>query len=156
MKLYLVQHGEALSKEVDPDRPLSEQGKSDVQSIAAFLKQANIRVEQVFHSGKSRALETAEILSTALYSSGAVKRLEGINPNDDIAPFAQSITTWKADSLVVGHLPFMSRVVSTLLIENTDQELVSYMPGSLVCLERNEAGQWRLAWMIRPELFRHQ
>ena len=30
MRLYLVQHGEAVAKEVDPDRPLSEHGREDI------------------------------------------------------------------------------------------------------------------------------
>ena len=34
MKLYLVQHGEAVSKQDDPERPLSEQGLQDVQAMA--------------------------------------------------------------------------------------------------------------------------
>lgn len=30
MRIYLVQHGLAIPKEVDPERPLSEQGREDV------------------------------------------------------------------------------------------------------------------------------
>ncbi len=37
MKVYLVQHGEAESKEVNPQRPLTEQGMRDVQRIAEAL-----------------------------------------------------------------------------------------------------------------------
>ena len=36
IKLYLVQHGEALPKEDDPARPLSEKGQADVRRLAAF------------------------------------------------------------------------------------------------------------------------
>ena len=37
MKLYLMQHGDALQKDVDPDRPLSPRGRRDIEKIAAFL-----------------------------------------------------------------------------------------------------------------------
>ena len=55
MKLYLVQHGEACAKEVDAERPLTDQGKRDIDRLAAFLKQAGIQVSRVIHSGKLRA-----------------------------------------------------------------------------------------------------
>ncbi|MET0012453.1 MAG: phosphohistidine phosphatase SixA [Sedimenticola sp.] len=153
MKLYLVQHGEALAKDVDPDRALSDQGKRDIQQIATFLKQTNIRVGCVFHSGKTRARQTAEILATALYSAGTVETLEGINPKDDPAPLLEQAISWETDTLVVGHLPYMSRAVSLFLTGDKACEAVSYRPGSLVCMERTEDGEWLLDWMIRPELF---
>ena len=56
MKLYLVQHGEACAKDVDPERPLTDQGNADTDRLAAFLKQAGIQVERVIHSGKLRAV----------------------------------------------------------------------------------------------------
>ncbi len=37
MKLYLVQHGKALSKEADPQRPLSEEGIREVKKMAEFI-----------------------------------------------------------------------------------------------------------------------
>ena len=64
MRLYLVQHGEALPKQVDPERPLSERGRSDVARVADFLKGAGIRVTRVAHSGKTRARQTAELLAS--------------------------------------------------------------------------------------------
>jgi phosphohistidine phosphatase len=30
MKLYLMQHGQAMAKEQDPERPLTQQGRQDV------------------------------------------------------------------------------------------------------------------------------
>ena len=34
MRLYLTQHGLAVPKDVDTDRPLSEQGREDVRHLA--------------------------------------------------------------------------------------------------------------------------
>lgn len=62
MKLYLVQHGEALSKEQDTKRSLSEQGRREVERMANFLATAGVRVARICHSGKLRAQQTAEIL----------------------------------------------------------------------------------------------
>src|SRR5688500_9788627 len=63
MRLYLVQHGEAVPEQVDPQRPLSEAGRRDVQAMARLLAGAGIRPTRIVHSGKRRAQETAELLA---------------------------------------------------------------------------------------------
>ena len=55
MRLLLVQHGNALPKDVDPERGLSESGKQDVANVAAFLARGSVQVERIFHSGKKLA-----------------------------------------------------------------------------------------------------
>ena len=152
MKLYLVQHGAAVSKQEDPGRPLSEQGKQDVQTMAAFLEGVPVRVSRVWHSGKLRAAQTADILAKALLSGGKVEVVEGLNPNDPVAEFATDADVWDEDTLVAGHLPFMSRLVSLLLTGEAEAERVQYQPGSVVCLERLDAEQWVMLWMLRAEL----
>ncbi|MEW8506443.1 MAG: phosphohistidine phosphatase SixA [Candidatus Thiodiazotropha sp.] len=152
MKLYLVQHGEACSKDVDPDRPLTDQGRRDVDRLVAFLGQAGISADRVIHSGKLRALQTAERLSPVI-APGRVPEANGrINPNDDPKAFALFQEERGEVMLVVGHLPFMARLVSHLLIGDEEKPIVSYHPGSIICLEREKDMNWRLNWMIRPEL----
>ena len=154
MKLYLVQHGEACAKQVDPERPLTEQGNADVDRLAAFLKQAGIRVERVIHSEKLRAVQTAEYLAQAI-APGVVPESSGIiNPNDDPRAFDWQSDSWDHDTLVVGHLPFMARLVSHLVVEDEDKPLTAWQPGSIVCLERADHTRWQINWMLRPELFR--
>jgi len=153
MKLYLMQHGEALSKEMDRERPLSDRGRRDVEQIAGFLRSAGVAVERVAHSGKTRARQTAEIVAATALKGGGLELLEGIDPKDPVMPFAELAAVWDEDSLVVGHLPFMSKAVCLLLTGNEEHAAVDFLPGSLVCLEREGEGPWGLAWMIRPELF---
>ncbi len=52
MGIYLTQHGLAARNDVDPDRPLSAQGREDVRRLADSPGSAGIEVEQVLHSGK--------------------------------------------------------------------------------------------------------
>lgn len=66
MKLYLVQHGEALPKEVNSDRSLSDQGRQDAERLARFLAGRGVRVSRVWHSGRTRARQTAELLAAAV------------------------------------------------------------------------------------------
>ena len=44
MRIYLTQHGLAVPKDIDPDRPLSEQGREDVRRLAEFLDKAGNQV----------------------------------------------------------------------------------------------------------------
>lgn len=150
MKLYLVQHGEACAKEVDPERPLTEKGKADSAQIAQFLQRAGIEIDRVIHSGKLRAAQTAEIFANILAPKLELEISSSINPNDDPAAFS-----WQSkgdDILVIGHLPFMAKLVSHLLIADTEQVIVAYQPGSVVCLEQVDNSPWQLNWMIRPSL----
>jgi phosphohistidine phosphatase len=152
MRLYLVQHGAALPSEVDPARLLSESGRRDVQAIAEFLKGAGIRVERVWHSGKSRAEQTAQLLAKAVMPRGKIEKVGGIGPNDDVAGFVSDADVWEQDILVAGHLPFLSRLVALLVAGDPEHEIVGFLPGSVVCLERCGVDRWLLLWMLRPDL----
>ena len=152
MKLYLVQHGEAVAKEVDPDRALSERGFRDVEKMALFLRRSGIGVDRILHSGKRRAKQTAQVLAAAILPGGQPESVEGIKPNDDVVSFGEKLDDLQDDTLVAGHLPFMARLVAWLITGNKDLGMLAYRPGSVVCLEQQEEGGWKLEWMIRPEL----
>jgi phosphohistidine phosphatase len=152
MRIYLAQHGLAVSKDVDPDRPLSEQGREDVRRLAAFLGNTGVRVGQVLHSGKTRAEQTAAMLADALLPDGKPQSRAGLAPTDPPKQVAAEATGWSVDTLIVGHLPYLGRLVSLLLVSDPDRPLLAFQPGSMACLEQDAEGQWVLAWMIRPEL----
>jgi phosphohistidine phosphatase len=155
MRIYLVQHGDALSKELDAQRPLSDQGRSDVGRLAFFLQAAGVRASRVLHSGKKRAEQTAAILAAAVGAGAHVEGIRGVDPTDPVSDFAPELDSWKEDTLVVGHLPFMGRLVSHLLTGGDAVTTVAFRPGSIVCLKREGSGDWAVAWMVRPELLTH-
>jgi len=152
MKLYLAQHGHAVSSEQDPERPLSDQGEQDVHSMAARLGDAGVRVARVWHSGKGRSEQTAWILAKKVLSGRNAECIKGLGPNDPVAEFATDADVWDEDTLVVGHLPFMSRLLSLLLVNDAGHELVRFSPGSVVCLEHDATDRWVISWLLRPEL----
>ena len=67
-------------------RPISlhEQGRQDVQRLADFLGRAGVRIEQVLHSGKTRAEQTAAMLADQLLPSGKPQPHAGLGPNDPL------------------------------------------------------------------------
>ena len=150
--LYLVQHGDALNKDQDPERPLSDKGRDDAQRMAAFLAASGVSAARVYHSGKARACETAMLLSEGI-CNGVVEEIDhGIAPNDPTDNLKTLAERWHDDVMVVGHLPFMDRMVSHLLTGSPDVETVAFEPGSVVCLEKGEDGNWCVTWMVRPSL----
>ena len=154
MKLYLVQHGAAVAKENDPERPLTPEGRADVLRLAAFLKGAGVRAERVIHSGKLRAEQTAECLADAIAAGIELETSGLINPNDDPRAFDWQSDSWDRDTLIVGHLPFLAKLVAHLVVGDEARLLVAFQPGTVVCLEHVGGTRWVIDWMIRPELLR--
>lgn len=151
MRLYLVQHGEAVDKTVDPDRPLSGQGEKDVASVASVLACASVDPEKIMHSGKTRARQTADILEAALGARAGAVEVSGIAPMDSVSEFADRVRSGAEATMVCGHQPFMGKLVSHLLSGDEDLQLVDYTPGSVACLERVPGGGWILIGFLRPE-----
>ena len=147
MKLFLVQHGEAVAKEVDAERPLSAEGEADVARMGGFLGK-HLPQARIVHSGKRRAEQTAELLA----ANQPVEAIKGIAPKDAIEPFVAQLEEWSGDTVVVGHLPFMAKLVATLVTGSGEPAITAYQPGSVVCLERAGDGHWQIQWMVRPEL----
>jgi phosphohistidine phosphatase len=152
MRLYLVRHGEAVPKAVDPECPLSERGRAEVEQVASFLGEAGVRVVAVLHSGKRRAEQTAELLASSVGNRPRLEKISGIAPLDPTNELARIANAWTEDTMVVGHLPFMARLVSRLVTGDEADSAVAYHPGSVVCLERWGDARWTIAWMLRPEL----
>ncbi len=154
MHIYLVQHGAAVSKDENPKKPLSDNGREDVKRIASFLARSRLSAARVIHSGKLRALETALLLAEVLGPGHLVEEAaSGLAPNDSTDDFFAAIDGWTEDTIIVGHLPFMSRMAARLVTGDEDETVVHFKPGSVACLERGEnGGGWTVQWFIRPEL----
>jgi phosphohistidine phosphatase len=151
MKIYLVQHGHALQKSEDTDRPLSNVGHAEVGQMADLLA-GNLHVSRVVHSNKKRARQTAEILAAIIAGEFPVEEIEGLGPDDDVAAFAERLGQWDENALVVGHLPFMEKLVGLLITGSEKHPVVRFTPGSIVCLESDDRDSWQILYMIRPEL----
>ena len=154
MRLYLVQHGEAVAEDVDPTRPLNAVGRTDVERMAAFLARGGIRAMEVWHSGKRRAEQTAAILTAASSPELAPEGRTGLNPNDPTEGTVHEVATRDQDVMLVGHLPYLAKLADRLVVGREDAGVVAFRPGSVLCLERTGQGRWTIVWMATPEWFR--
>ena len=151
MNLYLVQHGEAKSKMEDPMRPLSDHGTELVRRVAAWSEQAQLPIDQIRHSGKKRAEQTAELFAERLKPAGGVITISGIGPTDDVRPIANVINLEERDIMLVGHLPFLNCLASQLVIGDPSKPLLKFRNAGIVCLSRDE-GEWLISWTVVPQL----
>ena len=152
MTLYLVQHGQSLPKEVDPDQGLSAEGASETERIAGVAKSYHIIVGQILHSVKTRARKTADIFASTLDPTGGVKEMEGLKPMDDVVAFAASINP-DTNTMLVGHLPFMERMTSYLVTGSLDKPVFKFQNSGIVCLDKDPASEsWVIVWTLMPRI----
>jgi phosphohistidine phosphatase len=152
MRVYLIQHGESKSEEKDPQRRLTDKGIGDVQTVADFLRPLKLAVDAVWHSGKARAQQTGELLAEAVGARDRVVQREGLGPKDQVATTKEALEQTGGDVMIVGHLPFLGKLVALLVTSSEENEIVEFQFGSVVCIERRDDGKWKVVWMITPAL----
>jgi phosphohistidine phosphatase len=133
----------------DPARPLSETGRAELQTVAKYLA-AQAQAADIVHSGKTRAEQSAQILHTAL-PNASVQMRPGLNPNDDVHALADDLQHETQDLVVVGHLPYVSRLTSLLICGDADRSVFMFDTGSCVALQRH-GDTWCVRWMLDPHL----
>lgn len=145
MTLYLIRHATPVMEEADPERPLSDFGRLEASALAQGLSQHKPSV--IYHSGKLRSKETAEAIAKT--TGASVEQADGLKPNDDPSPWAERINYSDEDLMIVGHLPFLDKLL-WLLIKNDPQEmLVKFEPATAAVIEKTDEG-WKLKGTFTP------
>ena len=151
LTIFLVQHGKSVSKEENPDRPLSEIGSKEVKRMAIQLKEYTPRLNCIYHSNKLRAVQTAKIIKQYVQSSQGTKEISGMNPNDDVQLF--SLNIHKIDNaMYVGHLPFMEKLVSFLTTGDDCKGIFKFQNAGIVKLQYfDEENSWFITGALLPK-----
>lgn len=150
--VVLVRHGHAMSEEEDPRRPLSSTGREQVAKVAGLVAGIGFELEEIRHSGKERARETADIFAARVgVAAERVREASGLKPKDDVEVIAQELESEGRSVALVGHLPFMGLLASRLL--SGDRGRIQPRFGDAGCLVavRVEGG-WRLDQFINHDL----
>lgn len=145
MEVFIVRHGDALAKQIDPDRPLSDEGLDEIKSVALKLKDKKIKLHKIVHSGILRAKQTAKIIQETLASNLPIEKSQHLNPESDTAHWFEKLNELSENVMLVGHLPYVS-VLSSKLLKG---EVISFDTGYTACLSKNE-DKWELKWIETP------
>lgn len=156
MEVFLMQHGEAVAAEVDPERPLAAAGRASVGVVASHAAACGVRIDRIMHSDKLRAVQTAHLLAAAV-GCVDVAVVPGMHPNDDVRALAASLIDPDVSGALalVGHLPFLDRLASLLVVGDPLGHVVAFRNGGLVKLVPSPSGQaFSVAWVVTPEVAR--
>ncbi|MCP4748690.1 MAG: phosphohistidine phosphatase SixA [Desulfobacteraceae bacterium] len=152
MALYLIQHGKSLSKNEDPEQALSQTGIAETQQIAEVASNYQISVKCIHHSTKTRARQTAKIFAKALCPLNGIRQIEGINPMGDVTLIASGLKA-EQDLMLVGHMPFMSRLTAYLITGNIEPPVFRFQNSGIVCLDKfPDDKNWQIVWALMPRI----
>jgi phosphohistidine phosphatase len=157
MDVFLMQHGQAVPGEQYPERPLSNEGRAAATKLARYIAALgsgfiDLPLSAVWHSGKLRAEQTAEILARALAPKVTPTAHPGLNPNDAPAIIWEELTAVRDQPgaiLLVGHLPHLGRLAALLLADDAEKTVVEFVNAGILKLRPTERG-WTLAGYITP------
>lgn len=149
MKIYLVRHGAAEHPAVDPRRPLSDEGRAEVEAMAQALRARGAAPGWIGHSPKARAVETAAILGAALAPSAPRESRADLVPLAPVDSLAVELAVREGDGMLVGHMPLLGDLACALVGSKLD-DYPQFPTAGVLCLERKAADAWERLWMIGP------
>ena len=84
-----------------------------------------------------------------------VEARPGLAPNDPVVPVAQRLRaeTEHQSLALVGHMPFLGRLASLLVVGDEQAQVVGFQMGGLVKLEpKVDRDGFSVAWALPPDL----
>ena len=122
MRLSLLRHGIAAERgssgnEHDSERPLTAKGERRMRRIAEGMQALRLSYDLMLSSPYLRAKQTAEIVTQVLNTPKGVLLAETLTPESNPRQLIDVLRTdhREEDILLVGHEPYLSRLISTLL-----------------------------------------
>lgn len=142
--LFLVHHGDAVGPEVDPQRPLSAAGRAAVERAAAEAAARGARPAVVWHSGKLRARQTAEIFWRACNALAEFSATRDLQPDDPPSWMRDRLRHEPREILLAGHFPHLPGLLRLL-----DPRAEPFPQHGVVALETADEGEtWREVWRL--------
>jgi len=147
VRLLVVHHADAVSPAVDPQRPLSAEGRDQAARMADHARREGFVPAAIWHSGKLRARETAQPF-LALNPFAPFKMVRGLLPDDPPDIIRDTLEAEDRDLIVVGHMPSVPAIVEALAGRVAPVAL-----HGIVCLERVaglDGRSWHERWRAAP------
>jgi phosphohistidine phosphatase len=119
--------------------------------MADWAARMGIKVDQIRHSGKRRAEQTATIFEKRLKPSKGMIAVPGLTPVDSVDSVAASLKGDQESIMLVGHLPHLSRLVGMLVNGNQEKVVVRFRNAGIVCLSQKDE-HWAIDWVMQPDL----
>ena len=162
MNLYIRRHGIAVEPGTpgyakDSDRPLIPKGERKLGQIADALDTLGISFDLILSSPFLRAAQTAEIIAGALKCSKKLSLSDELTPHGSpkkLIEFINHVQPVPDNVLLVGHEPYLSELISLLLVGNSSLSVLMKKGGLCkLSTESLKAGRCAsLDWLLTPKL----
>jgi phosphohistidine phosphatase len=116
--VHLVHHADALAPQVDAQRPLSSLGLNQADWLAAKAREAGVKPDAIWHSGKVRARQTAEAFLRVCNPFATFTMVRGLRPADPPDWIRDMLDVEEREVLVAGHMPHMAYLAALLGAES--------------------------------------
>jgi phosphohistidine phosphatase len=161
MKICILRHGIAvvrddLNAENDSKRQLTPKGKRQLRQTAAAMKKMGLRFDLILSSPYLRAKQTAEIVVESLRLKRQLEFSNALVPDGSFQNLIRELNESKPapeNVLLVGHEPYLSRLISLLTTGGTDLAM-DFKKGGLCKLEAEKLSHDRcatLVWLLTPK-----
>lgn len=136
---------------MDLRRPLSTAGRAEVERLAAEAATRGVKPAVVWHSGKLRAKQTAEIFWSACHALAELSATRDLQPEDSPEWMADRLRFEPRDIMLAGHYPHLPRLLARLT--NTSGAGASFPQHGVVALHTDDEGQtWIEDWRLESRL----
>jgi len=127
---------------------LSLEGQRQAAALAAAAAARGVKPAVVWHSGKLRARQTAEMFWRACNPFAEFAATRDLQPDDPPAWMRDRLRGETRDVLLVGHFPFLPRLLASLV----DNESAEFPMHGMAALQSEDDGvTWRELWRLdRP------
>lgn len=119
-------------------RPLTAAGRAAVERLAAEAAARGVKPAAIWHSGKLRARDTAEIYWRACNPLATISAERGLQPGDPPEWVRDRLLLEESDVMVVGHFPHIGRLWRVLLTGQADGAATEFPQHGYVMVERDE------------------
>jgi phosphohistidine phosphatase len=161
MNLYLLRHGAAVEPgtpgfDKDSDRPLTAKGEDRLREAARAMEKLELSFDLILSSPFLRAKQTAEIIAKNFKLRKKLAFSDDLTPAGNPRLLIQQLNRFRPEPenvLLVGHEPYLGKLVALLAAGNTSLE-IDFKKGGLGKLEAESLRLGRcatLVWLLTPQ-----
>jgi phosphohistidine phosphatase len=158
MNVYLLRHAHAVDlgqqgSQTDEERPLSDEGRRQVEVVAEAVKRLGLKFDQVLTSPLRRATETAQELCRRLgLPESALVTCGSLEPGASSKKLMKRLRSLEANEVVlVGHAPDLGEHAAWLMGSKRCQvEIAKAGIAAIRCDAPPRKGVGALTWLLAP------
>ncbi len=156
--LFILRHGEAGNRmtvvEKDSERPLTPEGRTEMEKIAKSLKAIGLQTDRIYTSPLRRARETAEIAAKIL-EIPTLEEWDELKPDGSKTGLYRKLARLEQNPrpILVGHEPYLTSMIGEI-IGTTSAKIVLKKGGvakvRITSFTPRISGELR--WLLTPKI----